>query len=115
MELGAVGRPNGLLQRSDEGGAESGELAGIYLGVLNVYTTLPQFVGTAVSWVVFSLLEPARNDATSEGGAGNDKAGSGNKYLNLKGVNSIAVCLFIGAICAVVAAEATRRLKRMSG
>lgn len=115
MELGAVGRPNGLLQRSDEGGAESGELAGIYLGVLNVYTTLPQFVGTAVSWVVFSLLEPARNDATSEGGAGDDKAGNGNKYLNLKGVNSIAVCLFIGAICAVVAAEATRRLKRISG
>ncbi|KAK5092101.1 hypothetical protein LTR70_005066 [Exophiala xenobiotica] len=88
MELGTAGRPNGLLQRSDEAGAESGELAGIY-------------------------LEPGKNDATSEGGSGSDKAGDGNKYLNLKGVNSIAVCLFIGAVCAVVAAEATRRLKRM--
>lgn len=105
----------GLLQadHDSEHGNSSGELAGVYLGVLNVYTTLPQFVGTFVSWIVFSLLEPGKNEA----GAGGEAAGGGaehEKYLKLKGVNSIAVCLFIGAVCAVGAAEATRRLKRMS-
>lgn len=113
IEMETAGRPsNGLLLRVETEG-ESGELAGIYLGVLNVYTTLPQFVGTAVSWVVFSLLEPTKNDAGASE-AGNEKTENANKYLNLKGVNSIAVCLFIGAVCAVVAAEATRRLKKMS-
>jgi len=38
----------------------TGELAGVYLGVSNVYTTLPQFVGTFISWIVFTLLEPLR-------------------------------------------------------
>ena len=117
MEMEGSSRPNGLLQRADSGGEESGELAGIYLGVLNVYTTLPQFVGTAISWVVFSLLEPGKNKSSSpETGEGGDQTEEGetSKYLHLGGVNSIAVCLFIGAICAVGAAEATRRLRRMS-
>ncbi|CAG8922420.1 unnamed protein product [Penicillium salamii] len=81
----------------------TGELAGIYLGVLNVYTTLPQFVGTFISWIVFSLLEP---------GEPADK----NKdapWMNLDKdrPNAIAICLFIGAISALIAAEATRRLR----
>jgi solute carrier family 45 protein 1/2/4 len=48
------------LSHGDEEDAQplTGELAGIYLGVLNVYTTLPQFVGTFISWIVFTLLEP---------------------------------------------------------
>ncbi|KAK5166230.1 uncharacterized protein LTR77_008491 [Saxophila tyrrhenica] len=41
--------------------SSTGELSGIYLGILNIYTTLPQFVGTAISWVVFSLLEPGKS------------------------------------------------------
>ncbi|KAK5940507.1 hypothetical protein PMZ80_006923 [Knufia obscura] len=109
VEMEEAGRPN-LLHAGRED-SESGELAGIYLGVLNVYTTLPQFVGTAVSWVVFSLLEPGKNDGAA--GEKEGDAGEGSKYLDTKGVNSIAVCLFIGAVCAVVAAEATRRLRRM--
>ena len=41
--------------------SSTGELSGIYLGILNIYTTLPQFVGTAISWVVFSILEPGKS------------------------------------------------------
>ena len=74
-----------------------------------MYTTLPQFVGTFVSWVVFSLLEPSKNESQDD-----DDRPEHHKFLKLDGVNSIAVCLFIGAVCAVVAAEATRRLHRMS-
>lgn len=104
-------------QSQDDGDGESGELAGVYLGVLNVYTTLPQFVGTFVSWVVFSLFEPGKAaEGEVEGGGvgvGEGKHVDHKQYLDLKGVNSIAVCLFIGAICAVVAAGATRRLAKM--
>jgi solute carrier family 45 protein 1/2/4 len=83
----------------------TGELAGIYLGVLNVYTTLPQFVGTFISWIVFSILEP--------GAEPSDKSSSDTQWMNLDKdrPNAIAICLFIGAISALVAAEATRRLR----
>lgn len=104
-------------QSHDDNDSGSGELAGVYLGVLNVYTTLPQFVGTFVSWIVFSLFEPGKNDAGESGGADGGSEGKHvdhKQYLDLKGVNSIAVCLFIGAVCAVVAAGATRRLASMS-
>ena len=83
----------------------TGELAGIYLGVLNVYTTLPQFVGTFISWIVFSVLEPASRKR--------DEAGDSAQWMNLDGdsPNAISICLFIGAMSALIAAEATRRLR----
>lgn len=90
----------------------TGELAGVYLGVLNVYTVLPQFVGTFIAWIVFSVLEPEKN--TTEGaGSSNGTTGDHNGWLELKSdkPNGISVCLFIGGVCAVVAAEATRRLR----
>ena len=89
--------------------SSTGELAGVYLGILNVWTTLPQFVGTFVSWLVFSVLEPDRGEA-SNGGEEH------HRWLNIKkdAPNAIAVCLFIGACCAVVAGEATRRLRRIT-
>lgn len=90
--------------------ASTGELAGIYLGVLNVYTTLPQFVGTFLSWIVFSILEPGANDVD-----GADVDPAHHKWLNLKqnAPNAIAVCMFVGALCSVISAEAARRLKRV--
>ncbi|KIX02895.1 uncharacterized protein Z518_08838 [Rhinocladiella mackenziei CBS 650.93] len=89
--------------------SSTGELAGIYLGVLNVYTTLPQFVGTMLSWIVFSILEPDKNDHLG------DEDPDHHRWLNLKknAPNAIAVCMFIGALCSVVAAEAARRLKKL--
>jgi solute carrier family 45 protein 1/2/4 len=99
-----------LLSHDDEEEVHpsTGELAGVYLGVLNVYTTLPQFVGTFVSWIVFTLLEPSKND-------GSDDDADHHKWLSVKknAPNAIAICLFIGACCSVVAAEATRRLKQL--
>lgn len=113
MEMKALhcrSHSGGLLRR-DSGAAEhknvsTGDLAGIYLGVLNVYTTLPQFVSTFISWLVFSILESGKEDAS-------DDDPEHHKWLDVKkdGPNAIAVCLFIGACCALVAAEATRRLR----
>ena len=99
------------LNHADDDGAHSstGELAGVYLGVLNVYTTLPQFVGTFISWIVFSLLEPGLNDHDAETDPDH------HRWLNIKknAPNAIAVCMFIGALCSLVSAEAARRLKRL--
>jgi solute carrier family 45 protein 1/2/4 len=85
----------------------TGELTGIYLGVLNVYTTLPQFVGTFISWIVFTILEPSATKLPKDADA------SDAQWMNLDKdqPNAIAICLFIGALSALVAAEATRRLQ----
>lgn len=84
--------------------ATSGKLSGIYLGVLNAYTTLPQFVGTAISWVVFSIFEPKRS--TDQEGA--------HDYLQTKGPNAIALCFFVGAVSAGVAAWMAWKLRKVN-
>ncbi|PNS15503.1 proteinral alpha-glucoside permease [Sphaceloma murrayae] len=83
-------------------GSQTGELAGIYLGILNLYTTLPQFVATGISTVVFAIFEPGKTKAVGDEGA-----------VVPEGTSGIAVCLFIGALASVVAAWSTRRFARM--
>ena len=94
--------------------ASTGETAGIYLGILNLFTTLPQFVGTFISMIVFSVLEPGKSpelhkDPELEGGDG----GEASEKQAKEGVNAIAVCLFIGALSAIGAAYATARMKAL--
>ncbi|PHH68638.1 hypothetical protein CDD83_6028 [Cordyceps sp. RAO-2017] len=38
--------------------AATAELSGVYFGILNVFTALPQFVGAFVAAAIFALLEP---------------------------------------------------------
>ncbi|KAL9125572.1 MAG: hypothetical protein Q9217_005237 [Psora testacea] len=83
----------------------TGETAGIYLGILNLFTTLPQFVGTFISMLVFSILEPGKSPELHEDGTHQDIQQAADKP------NGIAVCLFIGALSAVGAAYATNRMK----
>ncbi|KAK7416021.1 hypothetical protein QQX98_005472 [Neonectria punicea] len=78
--------------------ASTGELSGIYFGILNIYTTLPQFLGTFISTIVFAILEPEKS---SEDGVPSDP----------EGPNPIAVCLFIGAMSTLIAAYMTHKLK----
>ncbi|KAJ4207804.1 hypothetical protein NW767_002040 [Fusarium falciforme] len=82
--------------------ASTGELSGIYFGILNIYTTLPQFVGTFISTIVFAILEPGKSP---------ELAGDSKKPSDPTGPNAIAVCLFIGAMSSLVAAHVTRKLK----
>lgn len=100
--------PHALHLRHDSNSSivstSTGELSGIYLGILNIYTTLPQFVGTGISWIVFSILEPGKSPELAQD-LTPDERQSGS------GVSAIGVCLFIGALSAVGAAWATRRLK----
>ncbi|KAI4163839.1 MAG: hypothetical protein LQ342_002612 [Letrouitia transgressa] len=103
------------LDDSDGQDSSTGELAGIYLGILNLFTTLPQFVGTFISMVVFSILEPGVHPELHKGedkaavAGGKEGAEAVKKVTD--GPNGIAVCLSIGAVCAVGAAYATQRMK----
>lgn len=84
--------------------SSTGELSGIYFGILNIYTTLPQFVGTFISMIVFSILEPGKSPELAEGALPEEVHDTG-------GVNAISVCLFIGALSTLGAAAATRKLR----
>lgn len=88
----------------------TGELSGIYLGVLNVYTTLPQLVGTFIAWIVFSLLERSKSPTQ-----GSDDDPDHHRWLDLQhgAPNAVSVCLCVGAAAALVGAEAARRLRGM--
>lgn len=93
----------------DSADASTGETAGIYLGILNLFTTLPQFVGTFISMIVFSLLEPGKHPELHKGSEQGQEGEATEKSTD--GPNAIAVCLFIGALSAVGAAYATARMK----
>ncbi|KAJ4363316.1 hypothetical protein N0V95_001089 [Ascochyta clinopodiicola] len=94
------------LDQPDSEAQSTGEGSGKYLGIMNVYTTLPQFVGTGISFVVFSLLEPGKSPELSDAPE--------EEHHSTEGVNAISVCLFIGAVCAVVAGFTTVRLGRIA-
>ena len=93
------------LDDSPTNDSSTGETAGIYLGILNLFTTLPQFVGTFISMIVFSILEPGKSPELHEDGSPEDIQKAAD------GPNAIAVCLFIGALSAVGAAYATGKMK----
>lgn len=84
--------------------ASTGELSGLYFGILNIYTTIPQFIGTFISMLVFSILEPGKSPELAHDADPSEHHGT-------DGPNAIAVCLFIGAISMVGAAFATKRLR----
>lgn len=71
------------------------------LGILNVFACLPQFVGSFISFVVFSILEPGLSPEFTEGDVGPPRVG----------INAIAVCMGIGGISTLVAAHYTLRFK----
>ena len=88
----------------DQTSASTGELAGSYLGILNLFGTLPQFLGTFISMTVFSLLESGKSPELAAGAEPHEVHGT-------DGPNAIAVCLFIGGMGAAGAAYAARKLK----
>lgn len=105
LERGHVGQ-----DESDEDAktGSSGELSGIYFGILNIYTTIPQFIGTFISTIVFAIFAPGTHPDLHSGGGEDD----GSKTApSAEGPNAISICLFIGAISATVAIFATRKLK----
>ncbi|KAL2199789.1 major facilitator superfamily domain-containing protein [Corynascus similis CBS 632.67] len=84
----------------------TGELSGIYFGILNIYVTIPQFLSTLMSGVVFALLEPGKSpELAAEAPPG--------EQSDPTGPNAIAVCMFLGALSSLVAAWSTTQLRQL--
>ncbi|CAK7199626.1 hypothetical protein SEUCBS139899_002309 [Sporothrix eucalyptigena] len=90
----------------DPAAVSTGELSGIYFGILNIYTTLPQLLGNLLSALVFAVLEPGKSPELA-------KDAHPSEHHSTDGPNAIAVTLFIGAVFAVISALATRKLARL--
>ena len=112
MSIGSNVEMRDLLQlehRDAESGVASnatGELSGVYFGIMSIFTTLPQFIATFMSTVVFSILEPGKSPELATDA-------HPSEHSNPTGPNAIAVCMFFGAISAVAAAWTTRKLKHL--
>lgn len=92
------------MDTTESSAGSAAELAGIYLGILNLYTTVPQFIATLISTVVFTILEPGKSPELAHDAHPDEHHGT-------DGPNGISVCLFIGAISALGAAYATQKMK----
>lgn len=86
------------------GTSSTGELSGIYFGILNIYATLPQFIGTFISMIVFAIFEPGKSPELAGDAPPDEQA-------DTRGPNAISICLFIGACSTLGAAWATRKLR----
>ncbi|KAJ4407809.1 hypothetical protein N0V85_004321 [Neurospora sp. IMI 360204] len=107
IEMRFVNEPSagGAVEEATAGGNSStGELSGIYFGILNIYTTIPQFIATFMSTIVFAILEPGKSPELATDA-------HPSEHANTDGPNAIAVCMFIGAISSLVAAYATAKMR----
>lgn len=108
--LGGIERPSvpALMDAETDGDGEAGnELSGIYLGILNVFACLPQFVSTFISFVVFSILEPGKSPEFADGG----EVGGDGQVVTRGGANAIAVVMALGGLSVLLAAHYTVRYK----
>ncbi|KAK9469238.1 hypothetical protein V1512DRAFT_268902 [Lipomyces arxii] len=98
-DLAELSSSSSLDQNSEE--EESSEQAGIYLGLHNVSITLPQFVSTFISFIVFSLIDPGQSNELTGGDS-------------VSGVDSIGVTLRIGALTALASAYMANQLRQFN-
>ncbi|EFX01167.1 sucrose transport protein [Grosmannia clavigera kw1407] len=103
-DSGDLGKLEHGLSKAKSTETSSGELSGIYFGILNMYTTVPQFLGNMISTMVFAVLEPGKSPELA-------KDAHPSEHHSTDGPNAIAVIFFIGAFFALISARATRRLK----
>ena len=63
LELNTALGANGFLTHDDPltTDASTGETAGVYLGILNLYAAAPQLLGTLINFVVFAIVEPGKS------------------------------------------------------
>ncbi|KAH6845209.1 major facilitator superfamily domain-containing protein [Chaetomium sp. MPI-CAGE-AT-0009] len=84
----------------------TGELSGIYFGILNIYVTIPQFLSTVMTGAVFALLEPGKSPELAA-------EAHPAEHSDPSSPNAIAVCMFIGALSSLVAAWSTTKLRAL--
>ena len=82
-------------------------MAGIYLGIWNIFATIPQFLATFIAMITFSILEPGASQELGDGSGG----GAPDKKVRSR-LSGTAVCLAVGALCSFVAAMQSFRMRR---
>ena len=92
---------------TEESFAAAGGTAGVYLGIWNIFATIPQFLATFISMIAFSILEPGKSPELAPGD------GDAPGKVITQGLSGTAVCLAIGAVCSFVAAMHSFRLRKM--
>ena len=95
---------HGTLEAGAGSSSSTGELSGVYFGILNIYVTIPQFISTLMSGVVFAMLEPGKSPELAT-------EVHPSEHSDTDGPNAIAVCMCIGALSSLVAAWATGKLR----
>ncbi len=93
--------------------SSAGDMAGIYLGILNIFATIPQFIATAISWLAFSILEPGKSPELSQGDGGAADGDEAHQRIVRNGLSGTAVCLAVGAVCSFVAAWRSFGLRKL--
>lgn len=90
-------------------------MAGIYLGIHNIFATVPQFLATFVSLIVFAILEPGQSPELATGDAPSSAADGAQRasgQLTKSGLSGTAVCLAIGAVFQLGAAAQSFRMRK---
>lgn len=108
--------PSLVIENQQTGIDADAGMAGVYLGIHNIFATVPQFLATFVSMVVFSILEPGQSPELA---ASDDKlpsfADDTAETLGTSaksGLSGTAICLAIGAVFQLVAAAQSFRMRR---
>lgn len=104
LESGGHTAPTATSPSSSPSTGSTGELSGIYFGILNIYVTIPQFLSTLLSGAVFAVFEPGKSPELAT-------EAHPSEHSDTSGPNAIAVCMFLGALSSLVAAWATTRLR----
>ncbi len=80
----------------------SGPSAGIYLGIWNMFATVPQFIATLIATAAFAFFEPGKSFADGE-----------IRTTYPHRISGTAFCLAVGAAGSLVAATLTFRLRKL--
>ncbi|KAL2020861.1 hypothetical protein VTK56DRAFT_7852 [Thermocarpiscus australiensis] len=97
---------HGIVEAGPGSSSSTGELSGVYFGILNIFVTIPQFISTLMSGVVFAMLEPGKSPELAT-------EAHPSEHSDIGGLNAISVCMFIGALSSLVAAWSTTKLKSL--
>ena len=90
-------------------GAHELNPAGVFLGIWNIYATIPQFIASFIALVAFSILEPGRSLGLPQ----EQESNGIRKQDYPHRVSGTAACLATGAVCSFVAAMLTFRLRKL--
>ncbi len=114
MAIGSIDQSHGSsndrqLHEREDAATSVAQPAGTYLGIWNIYATIPQFLASFIALMAFAILEPGKSTEMTQDSRGDS---SHESEEPTRGLSGTAACLAIGGVCSFVAATLTFRLAR---